>query len=100
MSEFRVVRYTTTPQARDENAELVAKVYAALAESQPDGLRYATLLLDDENAFLHLAVLDGKDNPLPRLPAFQEFQRNLATRVLAPPEARAATLVGSYRLRL
>jgi hypothetical protein len=98
MTRIRVVRYTTTPQARDENAQLVAEVYSALAETQPDGLRYATLLLADEDTFVHIAAQDGTDNPLPRLHAFQEFQRDLASRVLAAPDAWSATLIGSYRL--
>jgi hypothetical protein len=98
VTRIRVVRYTTTPQARDENARLVSAVYTALAGTRPDGLRYATLLLDDEDTFLHLAVQDGADGVLPALPAFQEFQRDLATRVIAPPDARSAQLVGSYRL--
>jgi hypothetical protein len=98
MSRIRVVRYTTTPQARDKNVALVSDVYAALAETQPDGLRYATLLLEDGETFLHLAVSEGEVSPLPRLPEFQAFQRDLAARVLAPPDARSATLVGNFRL--
>ena len=98
MTQIRVVRYTTTPATRDTNAQLVSAVYSALAEAQPDGLRYATLQVGEEPSFLHIAVLDGEDNPLPGLPAFQEFQRDLATRVLAPPDAQPATLIGSYRL--
>jgi hypothetical protein len=98
MIRIRVVRYTTSPQARDENARLVSEVYSALAETQPDEFRYATLLLADDATFLHLAVEDGDDSPLPRLPAFQEFQRHLASRVPAAPDARSATLIGNYRL--
>ena len=98
MTQIRVVRYTTTPEARDENAELVSRVYAALAETQPDGLRYATLLLAEENAFVHLAIHDGEDNPLTRLPAFIDFQRGLGTRVVAAPGTGFADVVGSYRL--
>ncbi len=98
MTRFVVVRYTTTPQARNQNAQLVSEVYATLAEAQPEGLRYATLLLDDSTTFVHVAAQDGSDNALPRLPAFQEFQRDLASRVLAAPDARSATLIGSHLL--
>jgi hypothetical protein len=98
MTQIRVVRYTTTSSSRDANAELVSAVYSALAEAQPDGLRYATLQVGEEPSFLHIAALDGDHNPLPTLPAFQEFQRDLATRVVAPPDAQPATLIGSYRL--
>ncbi|HEY3713380.1 MAG TPA: hypothetical protein VGL39_02545 [Jatrophihabitantaceae bacterium] len=98
MTRIRVVRYTTSAQARDENARLVSEVYSALAVTQPDEFRYATLLLDDDATFIHLAVQDGLDAPLPQLPAFQEFQRDLGSRVLAPPDGQSATVVGSYRL--
>jgi hypothetical protein len=98
MTRFVVVRYTTTPQARDQNTQLVSEVYAALAEAQPEGLRYATLLLEDSRTFVHVAAEEGSDNALPRLPAFQEFQRDLASRVLAAPDARSATLIGSHHL--
>jgi hypothetical protein len=100
MTQLQVVRYTTTAQARDENARLVGEVYSALARTQPDGLRYATLLIPDGNAFIHIAVRDAAENPLVELPAFQAFQRDLGERVLAPPDSRPATLVGNYRLLL
>src|SRR5689334_19544637 len=98
MTQIRVVRYTTTPATRDTNAQLVSAVYSALAEGQPDGLRYATLQVGEEPSFLHIAMLDGEENPLLELPAFKEFQCDLAARVVAPPDAQPATLVGSYRL--
>ena len=97
MTGIRVVRYTTTPEARDENARLVSQVYAALAEAQPDGLRYATLLLAGEDTFIHVAK-HADDNPLLQLPAFQRFQSGLADRLTGSVEARSAELVGSYRL--
>jgi hypothetical protein len=98
MTQIRVVRYTTTRSTRDTNAQLVSAVYSALAEAKPDGLRYATLQIGEEPSFLHIAAVDGADNPLLGLPAFQEFQRDLASRVLAPPDAQPAQLIGSYRL--
>jgi hypothetical protein len=98
MTTTFVVRYETKPEMADENARLVAAVYAELAQVQSDGLRYATFRLDDGVTFVHVAVKDGDDDPLPDLPAFQEFQREMATRVVAPPVASNATVVGNYRL--
>ena len=40
-----VVRYRTRPERADENQALVEKVFAELAASRPDGLRYATFRL-------------------------------------------------------
>ena len=41
---------------------------------RPDGLRYASFRLDDGVSFVHVAVLDGDENPLSDLAAFGEFQ--------------------------
>jgi hypothetical protein len=98
MTRATVIRYSTTPQTAEENSRLVRAVYAALGESRPDGLRYATFRLADGVSFVHVALHDAAANPLAELPAFQEFQRGLAARVVAPPDAIAATVLGSYRL--
>jgi hypothetical protein len=96
MTNIHVIRYTTRPDAVAENARLAGAVYDELATRQPADLRYATLLLPEEHAFLH--VVAGTDGILPELAAFQEFQRDLAARVLTAPRRVAATLVGRYRL--
>jgi hypothetical protein len=113
MTDIHVIRYTTRPDAIDENARLVAGVYGELAARRPAGLRYATLLLPAEGLFLHVVTHDGARHDgarhdgepdgagagvLPGLPAFQEFQRELAGRVLAPPVRSPAVLVGRYRI--
>jgi hypothetical protein len=96
MTTTFVVRYETTPEMAEENARLVSAVYAELAQVQPDGLRYTTFRLADGVTFVHVAVREGADDLLSRVPAFQEFQRELAARVVAPPVASPATIVGSY----
>jgi hypothetical protein len=97
MTTTFVVRYETTPEMADENARLVSAVYAELAQLQPDGLRYATFRLADGVTFVHVAMREGDDDLLSRVPAFQEFQREFAARVVSPPIASPATIVGSYR---
>jgi hypothetical protein len=91
-----VVRYQTRPEAADENQRLVEKVFAELAGTAPDGLRYATFRLADGVTFVHVAVSDGEVNPLTQSPAFAEFQRGLGERVADGPVPSAATVVGSY----
>jgi len=98
MTNIRVVRYTTTPETVAENTRLVSQVFAALDDAKPDGFRYGTLLLPEENTFLHLVITPGEENPLPGLAAFDEFQRDLNSRVVGPPRPAAATLVGNFRL--
>jgi hypothetical protein len=92
-----VVRYRPTPERADENQQLVEAVFAELAETQPDGLRYATYRLAD-GTFLHIADLDG-DNPLQSSAAFAAFQEGIGDRCQPGhrPDAQDATLVGSYR---
>jgi hypothetical protein len=91
-----VIRYRTSPEAADENARLVAAVYAALAAADPGGFRYITFRLADGVTFVHVARQDGPDNPLRDLPEFAEFQKDLAARCVEPPQPSAATVVGSY----
>jgi hypothetical protein len=92
-----IVRYQTHPEAADENARLIERVFAALAEQTPEGFEYAAHRLADGVSFIHVASLDSDDNPLTGLPAFADFQRGLPERCAQPPEPSAATVVGTYR---
>ncbi|NNE12856.1 MAG: hypothetical protein HKN41_11510 [Ilumatobacter sp.] len=94
-----VVRYTPRSEQADENQRLVEDVYAELAANGPDGLRYATFRLAD-GSFVHIAQLEGDENPLGSLASFGRFQDGIAERCEpgATPDAQPATLVGSYRL--
>ncbi|HEY3831178.1 MAG TPA: hypothetical protein VGO03_02685 [Acidimicrobiia bacterium] len=97
MSEAVVVRYVTKAECADENARLVKAVYEELATVDPGGFEYTTFRLDDGVTFLHVAVLDGDDNPLTRSPAFAEFQSGIAARCVEGPAVAPATTVGAYR---
>ncbi|MCU1600363.1 MAG: hypothetical protein JWO22_1072 [Frankiales bacterium] len=90
-----VVRYHPKPGRADENAALVEKVMAELAETRPEGLSYKVFRLEDDT-FVHVAEVTAAANPLFESPAFQAFTADLADRVQAPPTALPATLVGSY----
>jgi len=96
MSSTVMVRYRTHPEAADENARLVAAVYAALAKTAPDDFRYITYRLADGVTFVHVAEHDGGANPLSTLPEFAEFQKDLASRCAEPPAPLGASVVGSY----
>jgi hypothetical protein len=96
MSKTVVVRYQTRPDAAEENARLVKGVYAALSELKPKDFRYATYRLADNVTFVHVAQIDATVDPLPTLPAFAEFQRDLRQRCVQQPAPSEATVVGSY----
>jgi Antibiotic biosynthesis monooxygenase len=96
MSSTVMIRYRTKPEAADENARLVAAVYAALTKTDPGHLRYITYRLADSVTFVHIAQRDAEANPLADLPEFAEFQQNLVGRCVEMPEPSGATVVGSY----
>ena len=75
----------------------IGKVFAAIDEAQPQGVRYTSCKLADGVTFVALLQLDdGIENPLVGLPAFQELQANLPEWVDGPPVAEQLTVVGSY----
>lgn len=91
-----IIRYQTRPEAAEENSRLVEAVFSSLAELKPTDFYYTTYRLADGGTFVHIARLDGTENPLATLPAFAEFQRDLAQRCIEQPAPSEATLVGSY----
>jgi len=75
------------------------KVFAAIDEAQPEGLRYASCLLPDGETFIALLQLDdGLENPLPGFPEFQQFIQEVEAQRAEPANVQPLTVVGSYRL--
>lgn len=93
-----VVRYQVREDAADENVAYIEKVMAELAESQPDGLKYAAFKADDGVTFIHVASIETADesNPLDQSEAFKQFQTTLRGRLEVPPQATWMSKVGSY----
>jgi hypothetical protein len=96
MGRMVVVRYETRADTADVNEGLVEKVFAELNSEHPDGLRYMTLRLADGVSFVHVAVIEGANDPLSESAAFAEFQKGIRQRTVRPPELVSATLIGSY----
>ena len=92
-----IVRYKVKPDRAEENVALVEAVYDELERTRPEGLRYATLRLEDGVSFVHLAVNETDGSPLTELPAFKEFQREIGDRCDEPPQVTDVREVGSYR---
>ena len=73
--------------------------FAAINAAQPEGIRYASLLLPDGETFVALLQLDdGVENPLPGFPEFREFLAGVEASRAEPADVQPLTLVGSYRL--
>ncbi len=92
-----MVRYKVKPDRAAENEELVRAVYEELHRSAPDGLSYATFVLEDGVSFVHIATHDGGDNPLARVAAFRRFQEEIGERCEEPPVVARLREVGSFR---
>jgi hypothetical protein len=92
---YKVIRYQTKPEASDENQRLIEEVFAELALKAPPGLSYRSFRLEDGVSFMHIASGDG----LQEVAAFQEFQRDLANRLVEGPTVSEVTQVGSYPAR-
>lgn len=98
MTKATIVRYEAKPESADENEQLVRAVFAELASSNPGNIRYASFRLDDGVTFVHVAVIDGDENPLNASAAFSDFQAGLRERCAAPPNPSGARVIGSYGL--
>jgi hypothetical protein len=98
MTATKVIRYKTRPESADENERLIREVFAELATQNPGGLRYAAFRLEDGVSFLHVAVLDGDENPLSKSAAFGEFQSGIKDRCAEGPTPSDATVIGDYQL--
>ena len=93
-----MVRYRVKPDRVQENRELIRRVFEELGRAQPAGLRYASFLLPDGVSFVHVAAMEGPENPLQAIPAFQAFTSAIAARCDEPPVATTLEPVGNYRL--
>lgn len=96
MNKNVIVRYRTRPEVAEENSRLVGAVFASLSEFHPNGFAYTTYRLADGATFVHVAHFEVDKNPLAKLPAFAEFQRELGDRCIEAPMPAEATIVGSY----
>jgi hypothetical protein len=94
-----MVRSKVKPESVTELDAAVGRVFAAIREAQPEGIRYASFRLADGVTYVALLqVDDGVENPVPGLPEFRDLQERLEGWVAEPPAAGPATVVGSYRL--
>jgi radical SAM superfamily enzyme with C-terminal helix-hairpin-helix motif len=92
-----LIRYKTRPDAADQNAGLIEKVFEELKAAKPDGVRYLSLRLDD-NSFVHFVEAEEGSTPLPSLEAFKAFQSGIRERCIEPPVPSGVTIIGNYRM--
>ena len=98
MTVTKIIRYRTRPESADENERLIGEVFAELATQSPNGFRYGVFRLEDGVSFVHVALLDGGENPLSLSAAFGEFQSGIKDRCVEGPVPSDATVIGNYQL--
>jgi hypothetical protein len=95
---LQIVRAAIKPEHAADLEAAAGKVFTALGEHEPGGLRYASLRMADGSYLIILEVEDGTENPLPSIAAFQEFQAGLGGWLSGAPVMETASVVGSYRV--
>jgi hypothetical protein len=94
-----IVNAKVKPESVAELDAAAGRMFAAIHQAQPEGIRYGSFRLADGVTYLAVLQVDeGVENPLPGLPEFQEFQESLKGWLAEPPAAGPATVVGAYRL--
>lgn len=95
-----IVTYKVKADRVAENEELVGGVYAGLAELGAPNVHYATFKKEDGQTFVHIAFFSSPEDQavLSNLPAFQEFQKDIADRCEVPPNPEPLTPIGAHRL--
>src|SRR4029453_5422917 len=94
-----MVRSKIKPEKPQTPRRRSTRVFSAIEQAQPAGVRYASSRLADGVSFVGLLEReDGADTPLAALATFVEFQENLKQWMAEPPTVEQLTVVGSYRL--
>ena len=95
-----LVRYKVKPDKAGENRSYIEKVFQELQATAPEGLRYASFVLDDGVSFVHIASIESEDgrNPLADTAAFKTFQAGIRDRCEEGPVAVTLEEIGSYRM--
>ncbi len=95
-----MVRYKVTPDKAEDNRGLIKNVFEELRAKGPDGLRYASFVLEDGVSFVHIASIETTDgsNPLGETDAFKAFQKTLGERCEENPVAMELEEIGSYNM--
>jgi hypothetical protein len=79
----------------------IEKMFAAIEQEQPKGIRYAMGRLPDGVTVVGILELeDGVHNPLPGIAAARAFQEDLKGWVVGgrPPAPEKLDVIGSYEL--
>ena len=93
-----IVKYKVKQDKAEENIAYINRVFDALKQASPDGLRYASFVQEDGLSFVHIASIETDDgsNPLTGLAEFQAFVADIGSRCDEPPQPTAVETIGSF----
>ncbi|UCI07930.1 hypothetical protein [Mesorhizobium sp. B1-1-8] len=94
---YNLIRYGVKDASIAQNRALVAKVFEALNEKQPQSVRYLVLELEN-GEFVHLVGFDKDSSAITELDAFKAFGADHSERRSTPLARSAAKIVGDYRM--
>ena len=98
MQRVTMVRYTTKPEATEENERLSQAVFDEVRRNQPEGIAYALFRNGDEFVHLFVNLKEDSSDALTGLASFDRYQENIGARFDQPPQPTrlALPLVESY----
>jgi hypothetical protein len=95
--QHTMVTYTVKPRRAEENAALVRAVFTELAQTRPQGFRYAAFYLPDQRQFVHLYTDEGSTTGVQALESFKAFVAGAEARHEQPAIITQPELIGDYR---
>lgn len=95
---LQMARFKVKPESVVEFEAAATRIFEALQQTVPAGVRYISCRLSDGVTYQALLKLDdGVENPLPELPEGKAFLDNLRNWIAEPPIRDQLTVIGSYR---
>ncbi|MGQ4388989.1 antibiotic biosynthesis monooxygenase family protein [Streptomyces sp. SAS_270] len=92
-----MVRSTVKPEFTAELEDALRKMFTAIENAGPAGVRYASYRLPDGVTYVaQLELADGVENPLPAIQEFRDFQASLKDWLTGPPTVEHFEVRGSY----
>ncbi len=91
-----IIRYKVKEDRVEENINLIKKVFEELKELNPADFKYKSYFLKESGEFVHIAEIYGEENPITKVKAFAEFQKDLKDRCIEPPLATTPELIGEF----
>ncbi len=98
MPRLTMVRYTTRPEASDENERLSRRVFEQARANAPQDVAYALFRSGDEFIHLFANLTEDSSDSITETPSFHAFQADILARCVVPPQATrlSVDLVDSY----